>query len=74
MEACFDAFSHELLGMFWNCLRKLEGLAFSPFEYSFCLGPEQTELFVLLAFFFSVRQTLMFSIPVSLASPIPEES
>ena len=31
-------------------------------------------LFNLLGHFFSVRQTLMFSIPVSFASPISEET
>ena len=69
-----EAFSQEFVFLTVNYFRKLAGSAFSESIRSLGLKPELAVLFTLFWHFFSVRQTLMFSIPVSFASPISEET
>lgn len=74
MAVYFEAFSQEFVFLTVNYFRKLAGSAFSESIRSHGLRSELMVLFNLLGHFFSVRQTLMFSIPVSFASPISEET
>ena len=74
MPAYFEAFSQEFVFFMECCFKKLAGFEFSVSIKSPALIDELMVLFNLLAHFFSVRQTLIFSIPVSFTSPISEET